>query len=109
MSKKGDCYDNAMMESFWATLKAEGCDKKMFSSRKEAKAAVFEYIEVCYNRKRRHSSLGYTSPVDYEKQGEQGKVGKYHPLTNKESYGILGIYSYRLSFPDISSFLMSLP
>jgi len=80
MSKKGDCYDNAMMESFWATLKAEGCDKKMFSSRKEAKAAVFEYIEVYYNRKRRHSSLGYTSPVDYEKQGEQGKSGKVPSL-----------------------------
>ena len=73
MSKKGDCYDNAMMESFWATLKAEGGDKKMFSSREEAKAAVFEYIEIYYNRKRRHSSLGYLSSVDYEKQEKQGK------------------------------------
>ncbi len=73
MSKKGDCYDNAMIESFWATLKAEGCDKKIFSSRNEAKNAIFEYIEVYYNRKRRHSSLGYLSPVDYEKQGEQRK------------------------------------
>ena len=71
MSKKGDCYDNAMMESFWATLKAEGCDKKLFSSRKQAKTAIFEYIASYYNRKRRHSSLGYISPVDYEKQGEQ--------------------------------------
>ncbi len=76
MSKKGDCYDNAMIESFWATLKAEGCDKKIFSSRNEAKSAIFEYIEVYYNRKRRHSSLGYLSPVDYEKQGEQRKNEK---------------------------------
>ena len=73
MSKKGDCYDNAMIESFWATLKEECCGKALFSSRNEAKTAIFEYIEVYYNRKRRHSSLGYVSPVHYEKQGEQRK------------------------------------
>ena len=71
MSKKGDCYDNAMIESFWATLKEECSEKRSFSSRDEAKTAIFEYIEVYYNRKRRHSSLGYVSPVHYEKQGEQ--------------------------------------
>jgi putative transposase len=74
MSKKGDCYDNAMIESFWATLKEECSGKTIFSSRNEAKIAIFEYIEVYYNRKRRHSSLGYMSPVHYEKQGEQRKV-----------------------------------
>jgi putative transposase len=73
MSKKGDCYDNAMIESFWATLKEECSEKRSFSSRDEAKTAIFEYIEVYYNRKRRHSSLGYVSPVHYEKQGEQRK------------------------------------
>jgi transposase InsO family protein len=71
MSKKGDCYDNAPMESFWGTLKEEGVGKVIFQSRKEAKTAIFDYIEVFYNRKRRHSSLGYLSPVDFEKQGEQ--------------------------------------
>ena len=71
MSKKGDCYDNAMIESFWATLKEECSEKRSFSSRDEAKTAIFEYIEVYYNRKRRHSSLGYVSPVHYEKRGEQ--------------------------------------
>jgi putative transposase len=71
MSKKGDCYDNAMIESFWATLKEECLEKNSFSSRNEAKAAIFEYIEVYYNRKRRHSSLEYMSPVEYEKQREQ--------------------------------------
>jgi putative transposase len=74
MSRTGDCYDNAMMESFWATLKEECCENMIFSTRDEAKGAVFEYIEVYYNRKRMHSSLGYMSPVDYEKQGEEREV-----------------------------------
>jgi transposase InsO family protein len=73
MSKKGDCYDHAMIESFWATLKEECSEKRCFPSRNEAKTAIFEYIEVYYNRKRRHSSLGYLSPAHYEKQGEQRK------------------------------------
>lgn len=68
MSKKGDCYDNAMIESFWATLKKECARDVIFSSRNEARNAVFEYIETYYNRKRRHSSLGYLSPDQYEKR-----------------------------------------
>lgn len=70
MSGKVDCYDNAMMESFWATLKEECCENTIFARRNEAKTAIFEYIEVYYNRKRIHSSLGYPSPFDYERQGE---------------------------------------
>jgi len=80
MSRKGDCYDNAMMESFWGTLKEEGIGQYSFQSRKEAKTALFDYIEVFYNRKRRHSSLGYLSPVDFEKHGEQREDS---PLTTK--------------------------
>ncbi len=75
MSRKGDCYDNAPMESFWGTLKEEGVGKVFFPSRKEAKTAIFDYIEVFYNRKRKHSSLGYCSPVDFEKRGENRKDG----------------------------------
>jgi putative transposase len=60
-----------MIESFWGTLKAEGIGEALFSTRKEAEIALFDYIEVFYNRKRRHSSLGYLSPVDFEKQGEK--------------------------------------
>jgi transposase InsO family protein len=71
MSGKGDCYDNAMMESFWATLKEECCGTTIFATRSEARTAIFTYIEVYYNRKRLHSSLEYMSPVDYEKQGER--------------------------------------
>jgi transposase InsO family protein len=67
MSNTGDCYDNAMMESFWATLKEECCGNTIFPNRNEAKTAIFEYIEVYYNRKRIHSSLGYMSPFEYEK------------------------------------------
>jgi len=68
-----EARDNAMMESFWATLKEECCGQAIFATRSEAKAAIFEHIEVYYNRKRIHSSLGYMSPFDYEKQGEQRK------------------------------------
>ena len=60
-----------MIESFWGTLKEEGIGEAIFSSRKEAETALFDYIEVFYNRKRRHSSLGYLSPVDFEKQEEK--------------------------------------
>lgn len=66
MSRKGNCYDNAMMESFWASLKKELIHRRRFSTRAEAYRAIFEYIEVFYNRVRLHSSLGYRSPVDFE-------------------------------------------
>jgi putative transposase len=66
MSRKGDCYDNAPAESFFATLKGELVDGHGFGTRDQAKAAVFEFIEVFYNRKRLHSALGYTSPERFE-------------------------------------------
>ncbi|GHP00851.1 transposase [Reticulibacter mediterranei] len=68
MSKKGDCYDNAMMESFFSSLKTECVHRQAYQSRAQAKQSVFEWIEVFYNRQRRHSSLGYISPVTYEQQ-----------------------------------------
>lgn len=67
MSRKGNCYDNAVVESFFKSLKAELCKQTRFKTREEARARVFEYIEVFYNRKRLHSTLGYRSPVEYEK------------------------------------------
>ena len=66
MSGKGDCWDNAMMESFWATLKTELIHRSRYATHEQAKAAIFEYIEVFYNRKRLHSSLGYVSPESFE-------------------------------------------
>jgi putative transposase len=69
MSRAGNCYDNAMMESFWSTLKTESeLDSTIPATRHEAELAVFDYIETFYNPKRRHSSLGYLSPVAFEKQ-----------------------------------------
>ena len=68
MSRKGDPYDNAVAESFFKTLKVELVYQRRFRTRLEAKAAVVEYIELFYNSRRRHSSLGYLSPNDYEKQ-----------------------------------------
>lgn len=73
MSKKGDCYDNAVIESFWGTLKEECIGRNVYQTRNEAKTAVFEYIEVFYNRKRKHSSLGYMSPDRYENEREGHK------------------------------------
>ena len=68
MSRKGDCWDNAAMESFFHTLKTELVYLEVFRTRKEASLAVFEYIEVYYNRQRRHSTLGYLSPADFERR-----------------------------------------
>jgi putative transposase len=66
MSGKGDCYDNAMMESFWATLKCELVHQQSYATAEQARQSLFEYIEVFYNRKRLHSSLGYVSPESFE-------------------------------------------
>lgn len=68
MSRRGNCYDNAAMESFWATLKAECFDREMPTTRRQARSMIFDYIETFYNPRRRHSSLGYLSPVQFEKQ-----------------------------------------
>jgi putative transposase len=73
MSRVGNCWDNAVAESFFATLKRELADDADWATRDEARTAVFEYIEVWYNQQRRHSSLGYLSPAAYERQQEQIK------------------------------------
>jgi len=66
MGRAGTCYDNAPAESFWSTLKAELLHQKTFAARGQARAAIFEYIEVFYSRARLHSSLGYKSPERFE-------------------------------------------
>jgi transposase InsO family protein len=68
MSRKGNCYDNATMESFWSTLKLELIYRRKFATRSEARSQIFEYIESFYNRQRAHSALDYRSPVDFETQ-----------------------------------------
>ena len=71
MSRKGNCWDNAVAESFFATLKTELVYLTKFKTREEAKRAIFDFIESFYNHRRRHSTLGYLSPVEYENQFNQ--------------------------------------
>ena len=66
MSNKADAYDNAMMESFYSTLRAELTDLQGFMTHDAARVAIFDFIEVFYNRQRIHSSIGYLSPTEYE-------------------------------------------
>lgn len=67
MSNRGNCYDNAMMESFFHTLKTEKIYSEKYQTREEAKKSIFEYIEIYYNRKRLHSGIGYKTPIEFEK------------------------------------------
>jgi len=67
MSGKGNCWDNAVMESFYHTLKVELIYQKTYETRRQAQRDIFEYIEIFYNRERLHSSIGYCSPEEYEK------------------------------------------
>ncbi len=65
MSRKGNCYDNAPMESFWGTIKTEMIHHRRFETRSQAEASIREYIEIFYNRQRRHSRLGYVAPATF--------------------------------------------
>jgi putative transposase len=76
MGSRGDCFDNAVAESFFSTLKKELVRRQTWKTRRELGAAVFEYIEVFYNRERRHSTLGYLSPEQYEEQSIKIKTEK---------------------------------
>lgn len=74
MSGKGNCYDNAVVESFFHSLKVERVHHKNYLTREEAKSDIFNYIEIFYNTKRLHSKLGYCSPVEYEQQYKLANV-----------------------------------
>ncbi len=77
MSRKGNCWDNAAMESFFGTLKQELVHRQTYGTREEARRSLFEYIEVFYNRQRLHSTLGYLSPVQYEESRELPQVSAH--------------------------------
>jgi putative transposase len=78
MSRKGNCWDNAVMESFFSRLKVELIYAENYRTVEEARSGVFEYIEMFYNRTRRHSALGYISPHEYEQQYEQLTVSAFN-------------------------------
>jgi transposase InsO family protein len=71
MSRKGNCWDNAVAESFFGSLKSELVHQRVFETRKEAEMSIFEYIEIFYNRIRLHSTLGYLSPSEFEQKGRK--------------------------------------
>jgi transposase InsO family protein len=77
MSRRGNCWDNAAMESFFAALKRELVHREAYATREEARRSLFEYIEVFYNRRRLHSSLGYLSPVQYEESRKPLRVSAH--------------------------------
>ncbi len=72
MSPAGKCWDNAAMKSFFSSLKTERTARRTYRTRHDAKAGVFDYIEYFYNPRRRHSTLGYLSPAEYEEKAERG-------------------------------------
>jgi transposase InsO family protein len=74
MSRKGDCWDNAPIESFFGKLKSEWIRRRVYRNRNEAKQAIFWYVEVFHNRSRRHAALGYRTPVEFEAQADKGNV-----------------------------------
>ncbi len=74
MSRRGNCWDNAPVESFFGTLKQELVTRRRFTTREVARREVFEYIEIWYNRQRRHSSLGYLSPAEFERRALAGSA-----------------------------------
>ena len=75
MSRKGNCWDNAVAESFFHSLKTEFTNHEMFETRAQANQKIFEYIEVFYNRQRMHSSNNYLSPVEYEEKMLLKEIG----------------------------------
>jgi putative transposase len=74
MSRRGNCYDNAVAESFFSSLKKERIGKSIYRTREEARSDIFDYIEVFYNRTRRHSYLGQMSPSEFEKAAASGSL-----------------------------------
>ncbi len=103
MSRKGDCYDNAMAESFFATIKAECVDRQRYETRMQARQDVFLSIEGFYNRERLHSSLGYHSPL-FMKKRESKRKGKR--LTISEIYDNIvyreiNVRYVTYTFPDL--------
>jgi transposase InsO family protein len=74
MSRKGNCYDNAPMESFWGSLKNEMIHHQRHPTRANAESAIKEYVEIFYNRQRRHSRLGYVSPASFAENFNKAKL-----------------------------------
>ncbi|MDB6152143.1 MAG: Integrase catalytic region [Chthoniobacteraceae bacterium] len=109
MSGKGNCYDNATMESFWSSYKTEWVyAQPEYATRADATAAAFSYIEVFYNRERLHSSLGYQSPVDFEKQNNYLLISALHGCPQKSAIPLREAIEYlsRVGVEDVRTVAM---
>jgi putative transposase len=91
MSRSGNVWDNAAMESFFSSLKTERTERKTYRTRNEARADVFDYIERIYNATRRHSTIGYLSPVEFER-----KVGLAYQVSIKPAAAQTGLSTGKL-------------
>jgi putative transposase len=94
MSRTGDCWDNALAESFFASLKKELIHGESFQTRQEAVSAIFEYIEIFYNRQRRHSQLGYVSPVEFEDKYQNHPFSTLILFQHSTKWGLLQCISF---------------
>jgi putative transposase len=88
MGSVGDCYDNAVAESFFATLKGELLDRQSWPTRAAARSAIFEYLEVWYNRQRRHSTLGYVSPATFEARHQRRAASAGQPREDEVAHAV---------------------
>jgi putative transposase len=84
MSRRGDCYDNAVMEAFFSSVKSETADR--FGSFGEGKMELFDYLEVFHNQRRRHSTLGQISPAEFERRATKNEEG-VDPMENRKERG----------------------
>ena len=103
----GDCFDSAMAESFFATLECELIDRRAFHTQAEARMAIFEFIEAWYNRKRRHSALGYLSPEEFERAAAKGASGPAG--TTKHHVQTIGLGAVRIDDLELHSGLHQPP
>ena len=85
MGTVGDAYDNAMAESFFATLECELLDRRVFKTKAEARTALFSYIEAWYNPRRRHGSIGYLAPTEFERRNAKKPTNLLIPLTGDQT------------------------
>jgi hypothetical protein len=88
MSGPGNCYDNAVVESFFATLKRERVHRQSYRTRAEATTDIFKYTEIFYNRQRRHSTIGHMSPEQFETANRKGRIVKYMGVMTNDAWSV---------------------
>src|SRR5258707_9205318 len=98
MSRSGNVWDNAAMESFFSSLKTERTTRRMYRTRDDAKADVFDYIERFYNPKRRHSTIRYLSPMEFERQAGLALAGVNRTGCSSACFFLAGILLFAVAF-----------